>query len=124
MTTSILRSVRFAFVTLLLGLTAYTVIESALGGRSVVAQGAAEEGLSACGTQEQPCALETVSIVAEPAPAPAADAVQFAGNAEMVPCGSEAQPCVLEPIAVEAERPAARLASMEHIARMTVRAGS
>lgn len=121
MTTSILRSVRFAFVTLLLGLTVYTVAETALGGGSAIAQGAADEGLTACGSAEQPCALEAVSVVAEPAPA---HAVQVAATEGLEACGTEEQPCALAPVTVQAERPAAHLASIEHIARMTVRAGS
>jgi hypothetical protein len=56
MTNDILRSVRFAFVTLLLGLTVFTVAESALGSRA--------EGLAACGSQEQPCLLPAVAAEA------------------------------------------------------------
>lgn len=60
MTSSILRSVRFAFVSLLLALTVYTVLESALGGgRTAVAQAA--EGLATCGSAEHPCLLEPVA---------------------------------------------------------------
>ena len=120
MTTSILRSVRFAFVTLLLGLTVYTVIESAVGGRSVVAQGAAEEGLSTCGTADQPCALETVSVVAEAAPSP----VLFAADEGLTACGSQDQPCVLAPVAVEAQRESGRFAAAQRVAKMTLRARS
>jgi hypothetical protein len=122
MTNSILRSmrsVRFAFVTLLLGLTMFTVAESALGGSRAGAQAVAE-GLSTCGTQEQPCALEPVAVVVEPAPS----AVTFAADEGLTACGSEAQPCVLAPVAVEAERETARLASADRLPRMMVRAGS
>lgn len=64
MTSSILRSVRFAFVSLLLALTVYTVLESALGGgRTAVAQAA--DGLATCGSTEHPCLLQPVA--AEPA---------------------------------------------------------
>jgi hypothetical protein len=60
MTRSMLRSVRFAFVSLLLALTVYTVLESALGGgRTSVAQAA--EGLATCGSAEHPCLLEPVA---------------------------------------------------------------
>jgi hypothetical protein len=58
MTNSILRSVRFAFVTLLLGLTVFTVVESAVAGGRV----ASTEGLAACGSPEQPCLLAPVSV--------------------------------------------------------------
>lgn len=121
MTIGLLRSVRFAFVTLLLGLTVYAVIESALGGRRVVAQGAAEEGLSTCGTEAQPCALEAVSVVVEPAPA---GRVRFAADEGLAACGRETQPCMLEPVSVEAERQTGRLASAQRVAKMTVRAKS
>ena len=119
MTNSILRSVRFAFVTLLLGLTVFTVAESALGGRHADAQASAE-GLSTCGSEAQPCALEAVSVVAQPAPA----SVMLAADEGLEACGSQDQPCVLAPIAVEADRQTARLASTERVARMMVRAGS
>ncbi len=119
MTNSILRSVRFSFVTLLLGLTVYTVAESALGGSRADAQAAAE-GLSTCGTEEQPCALEPVSVVAEPEP----NGVMFAADEGLTACGSETEPCMLAPVAVEAERGTARLASAERLPRMMVRAGS
>lgn len=119
MTNSILRSVRFSFVTLLLGLTVYTVAESALGGSRADAQASAE-GLSSCGTEEQPCALEPVSVVAEREPNP----VMFAADEGLTACGSEAEPCMLAPVAVEAERATARLASAERLPRMMVRAGS
>jgi hypothetical protein len=122
MTNGILRSVRFAFVTLLLGLTVFTVAESALGLDHGRAQAAAE-GLSACGTQEQPCALDPVAVVAQPAPAQHAT-VMFAAHEGLDACGSEAQPCLLAPIAVEAKSGSARLASADRMPRMMARAGS
>jgi precorrin isomerase len=118
MTNSILRSVRFAFVTLLLGLTVFTVVESALAGDHASAQAQAE-GLSACGSEEQPCALEAVSVVVGPAPSAA-----LAANEGLADCGSQAEPCVLAPIAIEAKREAARLASADRAPPMMVRAGS
>lgn len=115
---SILRSVRFAFVTLLLGLTVYTVIESALGGgRTVVAQAA--EGLSACGSEAQPCTLEPVAAVAPRAPA----RVRLAAEG-LATCGSESEPCLLAPVAVEAERASTQLASAERALGMRMRVRS
>jgi hypothetical protein len=119
MTNSILRSVRFAFVTLLLGLTAYTVLESFAGGsRTAVAQAA--EGLSTCGSEARPCVLETLAVVAEPAPA--GPSVQLAEG--LTACGTEETPCVLQPVSVEAERANARLASTERTVGMTMRVRS
>jgi hypothetical protein len=121
MTNSILRSVRFSFVTLLLGLTVFTVAESVLGGARADAQASAE-GLSVCGTEAQPCTLEPVAVVVEPAPNPS---VMLAEGEGLSACGSEAQPCALEPIAIEAERETTRLASAERrLPRMMVRVGS
>lgn len=119
MTGITLRSVRFAFVTLLLGLTMFTVAESAFGGNHAGTQ-ATSEGLSSCGSEEQPCALEPVAVVVAPAPA----SVSFAANEGLAACGSQAEPCVLAPIAVEAEREPARLASADRLPRMMLRAGS
>jgi hypothetical protein len=119
MTSITLRSVRFAFVTLLLGLTTFTVAESAFGGSRDGAQ-AVNEGLSTCGSEEQPCALQPVAVVVEPAPA----SVSFAANEGLAACGSKAEPCVLAPIAVEAEREPVRLASADRMPRMMVRVGS
>lgn len=119
MTSSILRSVRFAFVTLLLGLTAYTVLESVVGGsRTAVAQAA--EGLSTCGSEAQPCVLEPLAVVAQPAPA--GPAVQLADG--LTACGTEETPCVLDAVSVEAERADARLASTERAVGMTMRVRS
>lgn len=63
------RSVRFAFATTALTLTAYTLLESALGAGPARAEAArsavtapAPEGLSACGTREAPCLLEAVTV--------------------------------------------------------------
>jgi hypothetical protein len=119
MTNSILRSVRFAFVTLLLGLTVFTVAESALGREHTSTQ-ATTEGLSTCGSQEQPCALEPVAVVVELAPR----SVLLAADEGLAGCGSQEAPCVLAPIAVEAERGTTRLASAERLPRMMVRVGS
>lgn len=106
MTTISLRSVRFAFLMSLLVLTVFAVVESAVGGTVA-------EGLSTCGSKEQPCTLEAVAVsVAAPA--------QLAADEGLSECGTEAAPCVLE--AVEVNAPAtARLASVEHAARMTLR---
>jgi hypothetical protein len=121
MNTGILRSVRFAFVTLLLGLTLFTVAESALGSGRTGARVA--EGLSTCGTQEQPCALDPVAVVVQPAAASPAS-VMFARREGLAACGSEEQPCVLPSVSVDAKRGAARLASADRLPRMMVRAGS
>jgi hypothetical protein len=120
MTNGILRSVRFAFVTLLLGLTVFTVAESALGRDTAQAKA---EGLSTCGTQEQPCALKPVAAVALPAaesPAPA----MLAANEGLAACGSEARPCLLPTVTAEAPGGTPRLASAERLPRMMVRVGS
>lgn len=116
MTAKTPRSVRSAYLGLLLGLTVFTLVESALG--RAPAPALAAEGLSTCGTEAVPCALEPLAVVAEPAP----DPVRLAEG--LSACGSENQPCMLEPIAVEAEPVTARLASVEVAPRMTVRAGS
>lgn len=121
MTNSILRSVRFSFATLLLGLTVFTVAESALGSGHADARASAE-GLSTCGTQAQPCALEPLAVVVEPAPGAS---VMLAADEGLSACGSREQPCTLAPIAIEAEREATRLASAEgRLPRIMVRAGS
>jgi hypothetical protein len=120
MTRSILRSVRFAFVTLLLGLTAYTVLEAALGGgRTTIAAQPAGDGLSTCGSAEQPCRLETLDVVAQAAPASTLLAAEG-----MPSCGTEAQPCQLEPVAVEAQRESVHLAATERNVGMTMRVRS
>lgn len=69
MTKTFPRSVRFMFATTALTLTAYTLLESALGAgpaRADAAQSAAvaeaPEGLSACGTQQAPCLLDAVTV--------------------------------------------------------------
>ena len=102
------RNVRNAFAGLLLGLTIFTLAESALG------YGVPEraEGLAACGTEAQPCTLEPVAVVAEPA------------SEGLVACGTPEEPCVLPAMSVRAERGANRLASAERAPRMTLRVGS
>ena len=71
MTTIFSRSVRFMFATLVLTLTAYTLLESALGASPVradapqataVAAEPAPEGLSTCGSEDAPCMLEAVTV--------------------------------------------------------------
>ena len=106
------RTVRNAFASLLLGLTIFTLAESALG------YGVPEraEGLAACGTEAQPCTLEPVAVVAQPAPEPAAEG--------LVACGTAEEPCMLPAMSVRAERGAGRLASAERAPRMTLRVGS
>ena len=103
------RTVRNAFASLLLGLTIFTLAESALG------YGVPEraEGLAACGTEAQPCTLEPVAVVAEPEAA-----------SEELACGTQEQPCVLPAMSVRAERGTSRLASAERAPRMTLRVGS
>ena len=103
------RNVRNAFVSLLLGLTIFTLAESALG------YGVPEraEGLAACGTEAQPCTLEPVAVVAQPEAA-----------SEELACGTQEQPCVLPAMSVTAERGPSRLASAERAPRMTLRVGS
>ncbi len=117
MTTIPLRSVRFAFLMLLLVLTAFVAVESAVGGP---AAGTVAEGLSTCGSVDTPCTLETVAVsvpAAETAP------VQVAAGEGLSACGTKAEPCRLE--AVEVTAPAtARLASVEHAVGMTLRVRS
>jgi hypothetical protein len=120
MTRSILRSVRFAFVTLLLGLTVYTVFEAVLGGgRTTIAAQPADAGLTACGSEAQPCRLETLDVVAQPAPA----RTQLAAEG-LKACGTEAKPCQLEPVAVQAESQGVHLAATERTVGMTLRVRS
>lgn len=106
------RSVRHAFCGLLLGLTIFTLAESALG----YGIPKAADGLAACGTEARPCALEPVAVVAEPAPQPAAEG--------LVACGTEEQPCVLPAMSVRAEPRTSRLASAERPPVMIMRVGS
>ncbi|HEU0014034.1 MAG TPA: hypothetical protein VFQ45_10145 [Longimicrobium sp.] len=61
-----LRSVRSAFVALLFALTLYALAESAFAGAGTASEMAATEGLSACGTEANPCQLEALTIEAEP----------------------------------------------------------
>ena len=70
MTKTLSRSVRFMFGTLVLTLTAYTLLESALGAsparadaaQAAVAAAPVPEGLSTCGTEAAPCLLEAVTV--------------------------------------------------------------
>ncbi|HEX8393337.1 MAG TPA: hypothetical protein VF665_13420 [Longimicrobium sp.] len=112
-TTSKRPSVRYAFASMLLALTAYTVIESAVG-TPARAEAAVAESTLRCGTQENPCMLETISVQARAVDTQLAKAG----------CGSEAQPCRLEAITVQARRSDARLASTQAAPRMTLRARS
>ena len=64
MTTTRTHTVRYFVAMILLGLTLFTLIESALGaGRTTVA---AAEGLSACGTEAQPCVLPALTVELAP----------------------------------------------------------
>jgi hypothetical protein len=113
-----LRTVRFAFMMFLLALTAFAVVESAVGGPVPTVA----EGLSTCGTADAPCALEAVAVsVAIPAAETAP--VQVAAGEGLSACGTEAEPCRLD--AVEVNAPATtRLASVEHAVGMTLRVRS
>jgi hypothetical protein len=118
MKTISLRSVRYAFLMFLLTLTAFAVVESAVGGP---AARTVAEGLSTCGTMEQPCTLETVAV-SVPAPAPAR--ARFAADEGLSACGTQAQPCLLEAVEVTARASGNRLASTEHAVGMTLRVKS
>ena len=119
MKTITLRSVRYVFAMFLLALTAFTVVESAVGGRAAKAAPVAE-GLSSCGTADQPCTLETVAVDVKAQPAPAS-----AHLAEgLTTCGTEAQPCRLETVEIQAPRASSRLASTERAVGMTLRVRS
>jgi hypothetical protein len=117
MTTMTLRSVRYAFVMCMTALTLFAVVESVVGGRARAASAA--EGLSTCGTIDQPCALEPVAVSVD-APEPAR--VHLAEG--LTECGTEAQPCRLETVEVTAERSSSRLASTERAVGMTLRVKS
>lgn len=118
MTTISLRSVRYTFTTLMAALTLFVVAEAAVGGRAAKAA-AADEGLSTCGTMDQPCALEPVAVeVAATAPA----RPQLAEG--LAACGSEAKPCRLETVEVAAEASTGRLASTERSMGMALRVKS
>ncbi|HEU0301514.1 MAG TPA: hypothetical protein VFR37_18790 [Longimicrobium sp.] len=106
------RNVRNAFAGLLLGLTIFTLAESALG----YGMPERSEGLATCGTEAQPCTLEPVAVMAQPAPEPAAEG--------LVACGTAEEPCVLPAMSVRVEPGASRLASAERAPRMTLRVGS
>jgi hypothetical protein len=116
MTTITLRSVRYAFVMFLSALTLFAVVESAVRGRAAAT---VAEGLSTCGTVDQPCALEPVAVVATAA-APARARLAEGLSA----CGTQAQPCRLETVEVTAERSTSRLASAERAVGMTLRVKS
>jgi hypothetical protein len=124
MTTTSLRSVRYAFTMFLLALTVFAVVESAFGGRAArtATVAAAPGGLSACGTTEQPCVLEEFTVVAA-APGEAAP-VQVAADERTADCGTEAAPCVLPVVEVRAEASTGRLASTERAVGMTLRVRS
>ena len=123
MTTISLRSVRYAFTMFLLALTLFAVAESAVGGRAdraaTVAEAAAPEG---CGTAEQPCVLEPVTVMA--AAATADQPVQVAVTDASAGCGTEAAPCRLPVLEVRAEESAGHLASAERAVGMTLRVRS
>jgi hypothetical protein len=124
MTTISLRSVRYAFTMFLLALTLFAVAESAFGGRAdrAGAVAAAEKAPDGCGTVEQPCVLETFTVVATAdtpeLPVQVAEADASAG------CGTEAVPCRLPVLEVRAEAPAGLLASAERSVGMTLRVRS
>lgn len=117
MTTIPPRTVRFAFMMLLLVLTVFAVVESAVSGPAATVA----EGLSTCGTAGQPCTLETLAVSV---PAPEAAAAQFAAGEGLSACGTEAQPCRLDAVEVTADASPARLASVEHAVGMTMRVRS
>ena len=119
MKTMTLRTARYAFVSFLAALTVFTVAESVVGGRAEAARVA--EGLSTCGTLEQPCLLEPLAITVD---APEAPAVQVAGAEGLSVCGSEALPCQLETLQVTAQASNSRLASAERSLGMTLRVKS
>ena len=117
MTTISPRSVRSAFLMFLLALTTFAVVGSAVG-RSAPA---VAEGLSTCGTADQPCALETLAVSVS---APEAAPEQLSAGEGLSGCGSRAQPCRLDAVEVTADASPARLASVEHAVGMTLRVRS
>ena len=113
------RSVRYAYVMFLLALVTFAALESVLGRPAAAAS--LDEGLSTCGTVDQPCALETLTVAVdapEPAPAPA----QLAEG--LSECGSQAEPCALEPVRVSVDHSGGLLASTERHVGMTLRVKS
>jgi hypothetical protein len=127
MTTISLRSVRYAFTMFLLALTLFAVAESAVGGRADRAATVAEAAAAAaapvsCGTAEEPCLLEAVTVVA--AAATADQPVQVAATDASAGCGTEAAPCRLPVLEVRAEASAGHLASAERAVGMTLRVRS
>jgi hypothetical protein len=121
MKTITLRSVRYIFALSLLALTAFAVVESAVGGRTAEAAPVAE-GLSTCGTIDQPCALEAVAVSVKAAPAPAPAAPRLAEG--LTACGTESAPCLLEAVEVRAESSTAHLAATERTVGMALRVRS
>jgi hypothetical protein len=113
------RSVRYAYVMFLLTLVAFAGLESLVGRPAAAAS--LDEGLSSCGTVEQPCTLPALTVAAtaqEPAPAPA----RLAEG--LTECGSQAEPCALEPVRVTVERATSRLAAAERHMGMSLRVKS
>lgn len=106
-------SVRYAFASLVLTMTAYTVLESAVG-RPALADDTVTEGMAVCGSRENPCQLAPVAVNVR-----AVDT-----HLTKAECGSEAQPCRMEAITVNAERSDTRLVSSRTAPRMTLRARS
>lgn len=114
-----MRSVRYAYVMFLVALAAFAVLESAVGRPAAAAPVA--DGLSACGTIEQPCTLETLTVAATAEPRAPARAQLAEG---LTACGSEAQPCRLEAVQVTAQRTDSRFAAAERSVGMTLRVRS
>jgi hypothetical protein len=114
------RSVRYAYLMFLMALAAFAVLEP-LVGRPAAAAATVAEGLSTCGTVEQPCTLEAVTVAAKAQPRTPAP-VQVAEG--LAACGSEAQPCRLETVQVTAEPSTGRFAAAERSVGMTLRVRS
>ena len=113
------RTVRYVYVMFLSVLAAFALLESAVGRPAAAASVA--EGLSTCGTVQQPCTLETLTVAAAAQPQAPARAQLAEG---LSACGSEAQPCPLAPVQVTAERSTRRLAAAERSVGMTLRVRS
>lgn len=121
MKTISLRSVRYAYVMFLLALVTFAAMESVLGRPAAAA--ALDEGLSTCGTVDQPCALATLTVAVDaPEPAPAPAPAQLAEG--LSECGSQDAPCALEPVRVTVEHASGLLASTERHVGMTLRVKS
>lgn len=119
MKTISLRSVRYAYVMFLLALVTFAALESVLGRPAAAAS--LGEGLSTCGTVDQPCALETLTVAAD-VPEPASAPAQVAEG--LSECGSREEPCALEPVRVSVDHSAGLLASTERHLGMTLRVKS